>query len=80
MGIDLNLLFIVDDRFILIDFLHDYSESFFCTFILPSKEQIEPVSRPRQCAMVEEVLQGWSWVKLLLFGEFGGAVSSFGSV
>jgi len=77
MGIDLNLLFIAVIALSQYTFSTTIRKVSFIRFILPSKELIEPVSRPRRCAMVEELLQDRSWVKLLLFGEFGRAVIVF---
>jgi len=80
MGIDLNLLFIVVMALSQYTLSTTIRKVSFIHFILLFKELIEPVSRPRRCAMVEELLQYRSWVKLLLFGEFGGAVSTVGLI
>lgn len=79
MGIDLNLLFIAVITLSQYTFSTTIRKVSFIHFILPSKEPIEPVSRPGRCAMVEELLQDRSRVKLSHFAEFGGAVSRFSS-
>lgn len=55
MGIDLNLLFIAVIALSQYTFSTTIRKVSFIHFILPSKELIEPVSRPRRCAMVEEL-------------------------